>query len=184
MTHPVLRLPPSIKVRICKNYKRVFQLIDPRLPRVLHYIVSFGRLGIANTAAILTTRNGCHQHDWSNEDLKKLEALRNIQIHNDNRVFLYDIDRSVDYDYINWKLAGEPYVKHAFQTERTHSTEENLLELRSVLETEGSVPALDTFNRLFSEQLTEYKEYLKLVQTCDVLTVDDIHQCREPELSL
>lgn len=52
-----LTLPPNINVSILKNYQRVFQYVDSRLPRDLYYVVSFSRM-MVNTAAILTDKQG------------------------------------------------------------------------------------------------------------------------------
>jgi hypothetical protein len=184
-----LTLPPQIRVQILKGYRRVFQYVDSRLPRDLYYVVSFSRM-IVNTAAILSDNRGNqYKHGWTKDDLDKLKELGLFEhifpINDISRIFLYDVDSSVDYDYINWKLAGGKYASLAAYTDDDHDMEEKLLILKNKLELSigngctDSCEILDTFNELFDSQLTLYQQYLDLVKTCKVLLLEDITRLQE-----
>lgn len=102
----------------------------------------------------------------------------------DGRVFLYDVDRNVNYDYINWILAGNVYASLAAYTDEDHDMEEKLLILKNKLELgtgtgTGTESCLNTFNELFDSELTIYLKYLELVKTCNVLLNEDIKRLQE-----
>lgn len=192
-----LTLPPKINVSILKGYQRVFQYLDPRLPRDLYYVVSFSRM-MVNTAAILSDKQGNQwKHGWTKNDLDQLKELalfRGMTPVDDElgsgRIFLYDIDRNVDYDHINWELAGGEYALLAAYTDDDHDMEEKLLTLKSKLELSigngctDSCEILDTFNELFDSELTTYLKYLDLVKTCNVLLNEDIGRLQEAAASV
>lgn len=185
---PQLTLPPQIRVSILRNYQRVFQFIDSRLPRDLYYIVSFSQM-LVNTAAILSdSRGNQYQHGWCESDLDKVKTLglfKDMSIHykddtdtDISRVFLYDVDMSVDYDYINWMIAGNPYASYAGYTTDNHEMEDKLLTLKNKLELTDS-DSLDTFHELFDSELSIYLKYIDLTKTCEILLLEDIHRLKE-----
>jgi len=136
-----------------------------------------------NTAAVLSDKNGSqYNHGWTQDELDKLKALGLFKymmlIESDKRVFLYDVDRTVNYDYINWIMAGGEYASLAGYTDDDHDMEEKLLVLKNKLETDGTA-CLDTFEELFGSELTTYLKYLDLVKTCTVLMLEDIERLHE-----
>jgi len=136
---------------------------------------------VVNTAAILSDNRGNqYKHGWTKDDLDKLKELGLFEhifpINDGSRIFLYDVDRSVDYDYINWILAGGKYASLAGYTDDDHDMEDKLLILKNKLDTPAS---LDTFNELFDGELTLYQQYLDLVKTCKVLFLEDISRLQE-----
>jgi len=144
---------------------------------------------VINTAAILCDKWGNqYKHGWTKDDLdalKELGLFKYMDIHLKggiiSRVFLYDVDRSVDYDYINWTLAGGEYASLAEYTDDDHDMEEKLLVLRNKLELDADAGSgsLDTFRELFSEQLIMYQRYLDLVKSCKLLLLEDIRRLLE-----
>jgi hypothetical protein len=194
----MLFLPPNIKVNImvppAKEYERVFQLIDSRLPRDLYFIVSFSH---TTTAAILTDKDGNRDTDWSQQELDQLSFMN----HTDRSftpcklgiiktaTFLSVEDASVGYNYMIWGIAGIDREYYYIEFDEDLEDIENLLALRKVIRDQdpGHISKAiqniqDTFTELYGEKLELYQKYTDLIATFTKIDYDDITRIHKANL--